>query len=202
MSTRHPVNATQALARLIAGNDRYIQGQPNHPNNNRARREATANGQAPFAVILTCADSRVPPELIFDQGVGDLFVIRVAGNILNRDVVLGSIEYALEHLGTNLVVVMGHQGCGAVSAAIADGGNNSPAIEEIVRAIRPVVQQARQYEGDLLDNTIRLNARSVTEALKTAKPIVHDLVEHQDVQIVSAYYTLDTGRVAFLDSEV
>lgn len=200
MSTRHELDANAALARLIAGNDRFVADAPTRPRADLERRSALENGQAPFAVILSCADSRVAPELIFDQGLGDLFVIRVAGNILDDAAVLGSIEYAVALLGTNLVVVMGHQGCGAVQAALTEG-TNTKAIDEIVRAISPVVAKARAMEGDEVENTVRLNATHVADSLRSHKDVMHELVQDKGVNIVSAYYHLGSGKVEFLDSE-
>src|SRR3954447_12993305 len=136
----------QALAKLIEGNRRYAQNKEQHPDETMARRKELENEQHPFAVILSCADSRVPPELIFDQGLGDLFVIRVAGNIADG-AVLGSIEYAVEHLGTKLILVLGHENCGAVSAAVA-GENASGHLSAFVSAIRPSVVAAASSPGD------------------------------------------------------
>lgn len=200
MSTRHDLDANAALARLIAGNDRFVADTPQRPRADQERRSALEGGQSPFAIILSCADSRVAPELIFDQGLGDLFVIRVAGNILDDAAVLGSIEYAAALLGTNLVVVMGHQGCGAVQAALA-GGTNTKAIDEIVRAIAPVVAKARDLDGDALENTVRLNASHVAQSLRSHQDVMKGLVQDKGVNIVSAYYHLGSGEVEFLDSE-
>src|SRR4051795_13565486 len=125
--------ADRALARLLEGNGRYARHKEQHPDETLARRKELETGQHPFAVILSCADSRVPPELVFDQGLGDLFVIRVAGNIADDDV-LGSIEYAVEHLHTKLILVLGHEKCGAVSAAVE--GNHDPGhLESLLSAI-------------------------------------------------------------------
>lgn len=200
MSTRHNLDANAALARLVAGNDRFVADKMERPRADINRRNALEGGQAPFAIILSCADSRVAPELIFDQGLGDLFVIRVAGNILDDAAVLGSIEYAAAYLGTNLVVVMGHQGCGAVQAALG-GGSHTKAIDEIARAIQPVVAKARAMDGDEVENTVRLNASHVAQNLRGHKDVMHDLVQDKGVNVVSAYYHLGSGKVEFLDSE-
>src|SRR3954449_3735222 len=129
------VSANDALARLMHGNRRYARHKEQHPDESLARRKELIGGQHPFAVILGCADSRVPPELLFDQGLGDLFVIRVAGNIVD-DVVLGSIEYAFEHLDTKLIMVLAHEKCGAVSVAV-QGGSAPGHLTTLVQAIQP-----------------------------------------------------------------
>jgi carbonic anhydrase len=131
----------QALQELMNGNKRYVAAELAHPNQTAARRAEVAKGQDPFAIIVGCSDSRVPPEIIFDQGLGDLFVTRVAGNIVD-DVVLGSIEYAAEHLGVPLIVVLGHKRCGAVEAA-AKGGDAPVHIRSLVEAIKPAIKKAK-----------------------------------------------------------
>src|SRR5262252_9569528 len=131
------LSADEALKKLIAGNERYVRAKVNHPDESLARRKELTTGQHPFAVILGCADSRVSPELLFDEGLGDLFVIRVAGNIVD-DAVLGSIEYAVEHLDTKLIVVLGHEKCGAVSAAV-EGGDVPGHLKALVAAIQASV---------------------------------------------------------------
>src|SRR5947209_5314090 len=127
--------ADQALARLIEGNARYSRHREQHPDETLARRKELQVGQHPFAVVLSCSDSRVPPELVFDQGLGDLFVVRVAGNIA-ADAVLGSVEYAVEHLGTKLIVVLAHEKCGAITAAV-EGGKAPGHLPALVAAIQP-----------------------------------------------------------------
>ncbi|MGK0358245.1 MAG: carbonic anhydrase [Bradymonadia bacterium] len=191
------VSAADALEELKAGNTRYVEDRREHPNSDLARLAQLVNGQAPFAIVLACSDSRVVPELIFDRGLGDLFVIRVAGNISDNDAVLGSIEYAAALLGVNLVVVLGHQSCGAVTAAV-DGKATDLHIDELVRAIAPAVEIARTQEGDLIDNAIRCNANYVADHLRTTGPVLGDLVRDRGMQVVSAYYRLDTGAVEFL----
>src|SRR5947209_10905279 len=133
---QHPVSGTaadEALARLMAGNRRYVLHKEQHPDQSLTRRKELESGQHPFAVILGCADSRVSPEILFDQGLGDLFVIRVAGNVVD-DTILASVEYAVEHLGTRLIMVLGHEKCGAVSAAI-EGGKQPRHLDALVAAI-------------------------------------------------------------------
>ena len=190
------VSADKALEMLKEGNERFINGAETHPHIDAARRSELASGQHPFAVILSCADSRVPPALVFDQGLGDLFVIRVAGNVA-RDKVIGSIEYAVKYLGARLVVVMGHEACGAVTAAMGDsdpGGH----IGSILSQIKPAAYLARTQPGDPLKNAIQLNSKLVSEQLKDCEPILKPAIANEGLKIVSAHYHLD-GRVEFLD---
>jgi carbonic anhydrase len=199
MSTSRPVNltATEALSRLNEGNQRYVEGMMTSPNMSVNHRQSLVNGQAPFAIILTCADSRVSPELIFDQGLGDLFVIRVAGNIID-DAILGSIEYASVHLGVNLILVMGHEKCGAVGAAV-QGDETQLHIDELIRAIRPAVERAQaQDPSDLVEASVRENAQYVSESLRDMPPVMRDLCAESGVQVVPAYYSLSSGAVELL----
>jgi carbonic anhydrase len=154
-------------------------------------------GQHPFAVILGCADSRVSPELLFDQGLGDLFVIRVAGNIAD-DAVLGSIEYAVEHLGTRLVVVLGHEKCGAVSAAV-EGGEAAGHLKALVAAIRPSVESTAGDPGDKVHNCVVANALRVARQLRESQPVLKEYVEKKGLKVVAADYALDTSKVNLLD---
>lgn len=191
------MTANEALKQLKAGNKRYVSGDLKHPHTDPKRRNELTVAQHPFAVVLSCADSRVVPELIFDQGLGDLFVIRVAGNIA-KDKVIGSIEYAIKFLNSKLIVVLGHESCGAVSASLSDadpGGH----IGVIIEKIKPAVYMAKRMEGDLLTNTIKINAQIVSEELKDSKPILSDAVKTAGVQVVSAYYKLSSGEVEFFD---
>ncbi|MGB6036629.1 MAG: carbonic anhydrase [Cryomorphaceae bacterium] len=144
---------------------------------------------------MSCADSRVLPELTFDQSLGDLFVIRVAGNIAKQKVI-GSIEYAIKYLGSKLVVVMGHEKCGAVTASLGDeepGGHIGAIIQKIT-----AVYMARRMGGDPLENALKMNANIVTEELKDTKPYIYPAVRTADVMVVSAYYELSSGKVEFL----
>jgi carbonic anhydrase len=190
------ISPDAALARLKAGNARFVSGEPSHPNQSPARRTELAEGQRPFAIILGCSDSRTAPEVVFDQGLGDLFVVRSAGNVVD-DVGLGSIEYAAEHLGASLIVVLGHENCGAVKATL-DGGNLTGHVPAIAKAIRPAVKASANRQGDPLDNAVRENARLEVQRVATSKPILKKLVEEGKVRVVSARYDLDTGRVTFL----
>ena len=193
-----PLSADAALARLMAGNRRYRNHKEQHPDESLARRKELVGGQHPFAVILGCADSRVPPELLFDQGLGDLFVIRVAGNIAD-DAVLGSIEYAVEHLGTRLILVVGHEKCGAVSAAI-EGGNSAGHLRALVAAIQPAVDAASNAPGDRIHNCVIENARRVARQIRESEPVLKEYVERNEVKVLTADYLLDTGEVRLLDA--
>lgn len=161
------------------------------------RKSLAQSGQHPYAVILGCADSRVPPELIFDEGLGDLFVIRDAGNVVD-DEVLGSIEYAVEHLGVRLVVVLGHEQCGAVSAAVA-GGEAPGHIRTVVESIRPAVEESANQPGDRVHNCVVANARRVAAQVRESEPLLKHAVEAGRVLVVAANYDLMTSRVNFLD---
>lgn len=194
----NPATADQALARLMEGNGRYAQHKEQHPDETQARRKELETTQRPFAVILSCSDSRVPPELIFDQGLGDLFVIRVAGNIAESDE-LGSIEYAVEHLGTKLVVVLGHEKCGAVTAAVA-GGDAPGHLKSLVSAIQPAIAQARNLPGDKVHNCVVANARLVARQIRESEPVLKEKIEREGVKVVAAEYALDSGVVTLLDN--
>jgi carbonic anhydrase len=191
------VSAEQALKRLLDGNRRFIAHRETHPDSSILRRKSlAAEGQHPFAIILGCADSRVPPELIFDQGLGDLFVVRDAGNVVD-DEVLGSIEYAVEHLGAHLIVVLGHEKCGAITAAI-EGGEAPGHIKTVVDSIQPAIAAARAEKGDLVHNCVVANARRVAQQIRTSAPILRPLAESGKVKVVAADYDLATGKVAIL----
>ena len=197
---RRPIdNPDMALQELQEGNQRFVNGQMQHRGQTPQRRHQLAQFQQPFAVILTCSDSRVLPEVLFDQGLGDLFVIRVAGNIVDR-AVLGSIEYAVDHLATPLVAVMGHQSCGAVSATLESLQHDTTphnAIARLVRAITPAVAVAEQRPGDLLDNTIRANAEQSRDAIVNA-PEVKQALDSGALKVVAGYYDLDAGTVTII----
>lgn len=189
------IDSGTALARLKAGNARFASGKLSHPHQSPARRRKLAEGQRPFAIILGCADSRTAPEVVFDQGLGDLFVVRTAGNVVD-DVALGSIEYAAEHLGASLIVVLGHENCGAVKATL-DGGKLPGHLPAIAKAIRPAVKASANRKGDALDNAVLENARLEAERVARSKLILRKLVEQGKVSVVAARYDLDTGRVVF-----
>lgn len=190
------MNAAEALHRLMAGNARYAAGKATRPDQTVARRNSLAQGQKPFAIIVSCSDSRVPPEIVFDQGLGDLFVIRVAGNVVD-DHALGSIEYAAEHLGVRLVLVLGHEKCGAVSAAV-EGGETTGHVSSIVEAIKPAIEKVGNAPGDRVDLVVRANALDVAEAIRSSKPILDHLSSGGELTVSAARYDLNSGRVEIL----
>jgi len=185
-----------ALQTLLDGNKRFAAMKQTHPNQDAARRDEVKGGQRPFAVIVGCSDSRIPPEILFDQGIGDLFVIRLAGNIVD-DTALGSIEYAVDHLGTRLVVVLGHAKCGAVTAT-AKGGEAHGHIGSIIKLIAPAVDQVKGKPGDLVDNAIKENARLVAATIASSKPMLEKMAREEKIAIIPAYYNIDTGLVEML----
>lgn len=190
----------EALSRLTEGNKRFVSGKLEHPRQGADRRAALATSQAPFAVVLGCSDSRTPPEVTFDQGLGDLFVVRVAGNVVN-DEELGSIEYAVEHLGTRLIVVLGHERCGAVKAArdIIAAEQQPPAhIDSLVAALKPAVDATAKADMEV---TVKANVENVVKKLQMSEPVLKALVEKKEIAVQGAYYDLDTGAVTLLDSK-
>jgi carbonic anhydrase len=195
------MSPAQALAQLMAGNQRYQNDTTGHPLLHAKRRAELAGGQAPFAVILSCSDSRVPPELIFDQGLGGLFVVRLAGNTVTR-AGLESIDYAVDHLGANLIVVLGHDSCGAVKGALAEC-MSKPAVKklpEIFANICPAVDQARKKGGDNLESSaIDLNVTEQVKALERS-PSFKKRVADGSLKIVGARYNLESGKVEIIGS--
>ena len=190
------MNVDSHLKKLLDGNKRYVTGNAEHPGQGEERRKEVTAGQKPFAVILGCSDSRIPPEIIFDQGLGDLFVIRVAGNIID-DVALGSIEYAVDHLNAELVVVLGHEKCGAVTASV-QGGEAHGHIGSILLAIAPAVEKSKAMQGDKVDNAIKANVELVVSQIAGSKPILAEAVEAGKVKVVGAYYNIESGAVEVL----
>jgi len=187
----------EALARLVAGNDRYTHEQPALPKSQMNRRVEIAAKQHPFAAILGCSDSRVPPEIVFDEGLGDLFVVRTAGNVANNDNI-ASLEYAVHHLGARLILVLGHERCGAVDAAVQDVQEKSR-LPKLLQAIRPAVLKAEKQKGNLLQNSIRQNVIDVVTLLRADQPVLAPLVQSGKIRVVGACYNLDTGEVELLD---
>ena len=188
-----------ALQKLMEGNLRYAEGNASHPHQSLEQRAELLSGQHPFAVILGCSDSRVAPELIFDQGLGDVFVIRTAGEVVDN-ASLASIEYAVDHLGVPLVMVLGHDSCGAVTAAV-QGGEAEGHLGSLMDFIRPAVEQAREAgEGsDLLNGSIDNNVFNIVEALKSSQPVLSEKVEAGELMILGARYRLDSGLVEILE---
>ncbi len=183
----------EALVKLQDGNRRYVDARLRHPNKSPERREELLEGQNPFTVILGCSDSRVPPEILFDRGQGDLFVIRVAGNVLD-DIVLGSVEYAALYLNTPLVLVLGHSRCGAVAAARA-GGELEGHLPFIAEALRPAVSDV----GDEPHAAEKSNARYVAAQLESSGKRFAELAKEGSLKILPAFFDLETGLVEILD---
>jgi carbonic anhydrase len=191
------VSPGEALARLKAGNQRFVASKLQHPRQTAKRRAELATSQHPFAIVLGCADSRTSPEVVFDQGLGDVFVVRVAGNVLN-DETMGSIEYAVEHLGTQLIVVLGHERCGAIKAAretIAAKAEAPGHIQSLVKAIAPAVDATTGADAE---TTAKANELHVAKTLRDSEPILKEMIDKGTVSVVAAHYDLDTGAVEFL----
>lgn len=205
MPVRHPVTALEALARLKEGNARFLSNVRSiEALASQSNRDALLRGQAPFAIILSCSDSRAPAELLFDCGLGDLFVVRVAGNVVAPSLV-GSVEFAAATFGTELVVVMGHTRCGAVNATInaitRDTAAISPNVADIVSRIEPALRELTQtLEGDaLVHAAIRANVRSSADHLRHGSRLLEERVEQGRLLVVGAEYALETGQVDFFD---
>ncbi len=200
--------ATDALARLKSGNRRFVNDRTT-AYTNQARRTALVEGQEPFAIVLGCSDSRVPAELVFDQGFGDLFVIRVAGNIVAPSQV-GSVEFAAAQFGTRLVVVMGHSQCGAVTATLeamqGHTTNHSRYLRSIVDRVRPSIAPLLAEHGDddpetLLREAVRANVRASVDHLRHGSELLEQLIRDDGLRIVGAEYSLETGVVTFFEEK-
>ncbi len=187
------VSADVAIGKLVEGNTRFVDEKYLNNHISADFRKELTKGQHPFAVIVTCSDSRVSPEIVFDQGLGDLFVIRTAGEVVD-ELEIGSIEYAVEHLGVKLVVVLGHESCGAVSAAVS-GGEMPKNIAAIIEQIKPAVEKAKGQKGSLIDNAIINNVDLVINKINTNSDV---LKETKDVKVVGAVYNLTNSKVEFL----
>lgn len=184
-----------ALQALMEGNQRFSQHHPSYPHQTRIRVEEVAQTQHPFATVLSCADSRVPVEILFDQGVGDIFDVRVAGNIVTPEV-LGSLEYAIELLETPVLIVLGHERCGAVTAAVQN--NPLPGdISTFVQAILPAVEQSKGQPGDLVENAVGQNVKHQLEQIKQSDLVVNRL-NAGSLKLVGSRYDLDTGSVEII----
>jgi len=195
-AAKSKMTGKEALQVLLAGNKRFLSGKLEHPNHCEESRKGLVSGQEPIAVVLACADSRVPPVDVFDQGLGDLFILRVAGNIIN-DHILGSIEYAVSHLHTPLVIVMGHSSCGAVSA-VAQGVKLNGHIASLTPSIDAALKKTKGLEGHWTNNAAKELARATAKKIEESEPIVADLVQEGKVLVVAAYYDLATGEVTVL----
>jgi len=197
---QNSITPADALKRIMEGNARYAANTPNERDFSVGR-AARAEGQYPIAAILSCADSRVSPELAFDQAPGDLFVVRVAGNVVNTDL-LASIEYGLQFLGARLIVVLGHSSCGAVEAAIKvvkDKAVLPGHLPELITALKPAVTIAQsEKSGDLLENATRENVKRQVARLKSSAPIVQKLYAGKNIDIVGGVYDIATGKVTLV----
>lgn len=197
------ITPDEALQKLMDGNRNYVeQKMTSQKMCSLGVRESLAKGQKPYAVILSCSDSRVPPEVIFDKGLGEIFVIRVAGNVPDP-IVLGSIEYAAEHLGSPLVMVLGHERCGAVTATVEAKGEPEGNIGAIVRTIAPAAAKAKkEYKGkdkaQLIETAIDDNIRLVEVNLTKQSTVLRHLVKEGKLKIVAAKYDLDDGKVTLM----
>ena len=192
-----PSDPADPLDRLKDGNARFVRGERAGWGDVTKRRAEVAKDQHPFATVLACSDSRVAPETLFDRTVGDLFVVRVAGNV-SDDHVLGSIEYAAEHLHVPLLVVLGHERCGAVSAAVA-GGEAPGHIGSLVESIKPAIAEAKKQEGDAVENTVRANVHAVIATIRRESHLVAELEKEGKLRIAGARYDLDTGEVTWIE---
>lgn len=191
------VSADKALIKLQEGNERFVKLKMKHPDSSKKRRLSMLKGQHPFVVILSCSDSRVPPELIFDQGLGDIFEIRNAGNVLDEHII-GSIEYAVMHCGVKLIVIMGHQDCGAIAATLS-GKSETKYIKSLEDSIQPAVEDCIKNGQEVnSDNVVKAHVmQDINELMSQDTELVKYMKEH-NVKLVPAYYHLDTGVVEFL----
>jgi carbonic anhydrase len=195
------LTSDQALRLLKEGNDQFRMDAPYRAAQGRERRIELARGQAPFCVLVGCSDSRVPPELLFGRGLGELFIIRNAGNTVDT-AALGSIEYGVGVLGCPLIVVLGHEACGAVAAAVDVVDRNATfpgVIGEMIQPIIPAVLAARSQSGDLLDNAVRMNARRVAARLKTQSTVLQEALRQDRLKIIAARYDFDDGDVDWFE---
>jgi carbonic anhydrase len=194
------VTPSSALKLLIDGNRRWINGHPAHPHHSLGRRRALRDQQHPIATVVSCIDSRVPPELVFDRGIGDLAVIRTGAQVLDEGVVRGSVEFTPGHLATPLILVMGHQRCGAVEAAIEviQAGTRAPGhIQAVVDALRPAYALAVKQRGDLIDNMVRAQTKLAVQQIRDDARI-NKFISHGKLRVVGGYYSLDAGAVSII----
>lgn len=186
------------LKKLMGGNQRFIEGKSIRPRQNYETIKKLENGQAPFAMIVGCSDSRVPNEMIFDQGLGDLFIIRTAGQV-SAAASYGSMEFATLKLGTKLIVVLGHTECGAVAAAVQRPENVPGHIVTLINEIKPAAAKSAHLPGNPVDNTVRQNVIEQVNNLRDLEPILHKKYVDGEILIVGAVYDIHTGKVEFLE---
>jgi len=186
----------------MAGNKRFMAGHPVHPDETLQRIRDLKKGQHPFAIVMSCSDSRVPPELIFDQGLGDIFSVRTAGNVVG-DYELGSIEYAVEHLGCKLIIILGHENCGAIQAFIENPNTvkNLDHIKSIIKYIAEEDEEKNLSGADKfqIDKAVKANILHGLHFIKNSEPILKPLVDKKEVTVVGAYYDLDNGQVEIIE---
>jgi len=204
-SLKHPgaqagISADQALGELLAGNKRFASGAASAPRRQPKHFRLLTGAQHPEAIVVACADSRVAPEILFDAGIGDIFVVSVAGNVIESAgvVVTGSIEYAVAVLNVPLIMVLGHSDCGAVKAALNSKDSLPGAIDGLVRLIKPAVLKSKGLPGDPLDNAIRANVTTGVERLKGLDPILAPRVRGLKLKVVGGIYDLATGKVELI----
>jgi carbonic anhydrase len=192
------VNAEQALNLLKEGNKRFVEGKSIRPHQTMERIKELSTGQKPYAIIVGCSDSRVPSEIIFDQGLGDLFIVRTAGQV-SSFASWGSVEFANAVLGAKLIVVIGHTKCGAVAAAckVPDVPGQ---IVTLINAIKPAAQLAKNQPGDLIENAVKINVAMQVQQLQNLEPVLTKAIQSGETKIVGAVYDLSSGKVEFLDS--
>ena len=186
------MSPNEAISELLQGNQRFVRQKTINPNQDRLRLVQVSQAQSPFACVLTCADSRLPPEIIFDRGLGDLFVVRDAGNIATAGEI-GSLEYGVSVLGAKAIVVMGHENCGAVQAAMELGATTG-FIGSIINEILPAIQMSKDQPGDRVNNAVIANVMLQKQKVQTS-PVISQLTQENKIKVVGALYNLQTGRV-------
>jgi len=193
------ISAEDALIKLKDGNKRFVQMKETHPDDTKQRRKEMLKGQHPFVVILSCSDSRVPPELIFDQGLGDIFEIRNAGNVLDEHVI-GSIEYAVMHCGVKLIVIMGHQDCGAIAATLS-GKSETKYIKSLEDSIQPAVENCKKHGLEVnSDNVVKEHVMQDIDELMSQDTDLVKYMKENNIRLIPAYYHIDSGKVDFFEN--
>jgi carbonic anhydrase len=192
------VSINPNLERLLEGNRRFVSGQPQYPHQNAAHRQTLLGGQRPFAAVVGCTDSRVPPELIFDQGFGDLYIARVGGSVVG-ELAIASLELGVMAFGIELIVVLGHSGCGAINATI-QGEATVGFLPDLAAVIQPSVEAARGLPGDMLVNTVQINARRMARLMLEQSAILAEAEAQGKIAVAAAYYDLSTGVVEVLET--
>ncbi len=187
------ISAKEALKKLLEGNKRFVSGNLEHPNRCNVRRGELLTGQTPFVAILGCSDSRTPVEILFDQGIGDIFVVRVAGNILAEEVI-GSLAYAVNELDVNLIVVMGHDHCGTITSALKDD-NSCIYVKSLIDKIKPLISSHNTLED--LEKITKRNVENVVNQLKNLNIVFNNKISDNKLEIIGSYYDLETGVVDF-----